>query len=242
MQIDYREDNLWTLYLHIVPKELSGYDYDKYYVGITKQRPQKRWGGNGVNYKSMHFSRAIEKYGWNNIQHIIIANNLTHDEANKFEKTLISKLNSNGKYGYNVSDGGDGGNKKVMYPVNQYDLQGNFIASYESAAEAIRALNIENAHRSRITHCCKKGDPFTTSTYGYMWSYSDCNIPIHPYRRSNQVPVNQFDLNHNFIKRWDSISEAASYYKILPDSIIKTCQGKYHMSCNSKWEYAKEVA
>ena len=33
--IDYREDNQWTVYVHIVPKELSGYKNDKYYVGIT---------------------------------------------------------------------------------------------------------------------------------------------------------------------------------------------------------------
>lgn len=39
--IDYREDAKWTVYIHIVPKELSGYDWDKYYVGITKQKVEK---------------------------------------------------------------------------------------------------------------------------------------------------------------------------------------------------------
>lgn len=41
--IDNRENNHWTVYVHIIPKELSGYDWDKYYVGITSQLPSKRW-------------------------------------------------------------------------------------------------------------------------------------------------------------------------------------------------------
>ena len=48
--IDYREDNQWTVYVHIVPKELSGYKNDKYYVGIPRVRLKHRWHG-GSNYK-----------------------------------------------------------------------------------------------------------------------------------------------------------------------------------------------
>ena len=61
--IDYREDNKWTVYIHIVPKELSGYDYDKYYVGITKQKVEKRWGySSGIHYKkSTRFYEAIKE-------------------------------------------------------------------------------------------------------------------------------------------------------------------------------------
>lgn len=50
------------------------------------------------------FYRAIEKYGWDNITHEIIANNLTKEEAMKFETLLILKLNSHkSKFGYNLS-------------------------------------------------------------------------------------------------------------------------------------------
>ena len=28
------EDRIWSVYLQTVPKEISGYDWDKYYVGI----------------------------------------------------------------------------------------------------------------------------------------------------------------------------------------------------------------
>ena len=108
--IDYREDIKWTVYVHIVPREISGYDHEKYYVGITsKSNPNQRWE-NGYGYRyNKHFFRAIEKYGWNNIQHEIVSSNLTCDEANEMEKTLIKLLQSqNSEYGYNKTSGGKG--------------------------------------------------------------------------------------------------------------------------------------
>ena len=52
----------YCVYLHTSPT-------NKYYVGITKQNPLKRWA-NGRGYcKNKHFYKAILKYGWDNFQH-----------------------------------------------------------------------------------------------------------------------------------------------------------------------------
>ena len=142
--IDNREDTRWSLYVHIVPKEISGYDHDKYYVGITcKKRPQNRWGRNGNCYKGQYFMEAIKKYGWNNMQHEIITTNLTKNEAEKFEIRLIKELNStNSEFGYNISKGG----KYILYknrnvtnkPVKVVLLNYNLIfETYYLAAEYI---------------------------------------------------------------------------------------------------------
>ena len=101
--IDYRDNNKWTVYIHISPS-------DKYYVGITSQKyVSQRWRcGKGYS-KNPHFTRAINKYGWNNFQHEIIAEHLTKDEACDMEKRLIKELNSNDyHYGYNICSGGEG--------------------------------------------------------------------------------------------------------------------------------------
>ena len=74
--VDFRNNNNWTVYVHIVPKELSSYKNDKYYVGVTGRKPEIRWN-NGKNYRHLVFKNAIDKYGWNNIKHEIIAENLT---------------------------------------------------------------------------------------------------------------------------------------------------------------------
>lgn len=73
------------LYIHIVPKEINPYGHDKYYVGITSRHPKIRWM-NGLGYKTQMFYRAIEKYGWDNIEHKIIASNLNQTEAEELEK------------------------------------------------------------------------------------------------------------------------------------------------------------
>lgn len=96
------DERKWCVYVHISPS-------NKYYVGITSQKPKDRWR-NGKGYKSCKgFYNAILKYGWENIQHEIIAERLTEDEAKNFEVLLISKLNSNQKqHGYNITSGGNG--------------------------------------------------------------------------------------------------------------------------------------
>ena len=99
----------YCVYLHTIPKEISGYENDKYYVGITKQGISRRWRKNGKGYETQNFWKVIQKYGWDNIKHEIIAENLTHDEACKLEKEYISSLRTTERqFGYNLTTGGDG--------------------------------------------------------------------------------------------------------------------------------------
>lgn len=103
-------DAKWTVYMHIVPKELTNYHFDKYYIGITSVAPENRWRHNGAGYKcNNYFMNAINKYGWDNITHKIIATNLTRDEACNMEIDLIKEFKSNDKvHGYNLTNGGEG--------------------------------------------------------------------------------------------------------------------------------------
>lgn len=96
----------WLVYIHISPS-------NKRYVGITsKDDPYKRWGNNGTNYKNnKYFYRAIEKYGWDNFQHIIVARGLDEETAKWLEIELIRELDTiNPNKGYNLTKGGDGVN------------------------------------------------------------------------------------------------------------------------------------
>ena len=96
-------DRKYCVYCHTSP---SG----KHYVGITGQRPTRRWN-NGEGYReSPHFYKAILKYGWENIKHEILYDKLSLDEAREKEIELIRRYNSdNPQYGYNLSKGGESG-------------------------------------------------------------------------------------------------------------------------------------
>lgn len=93
----------WSVYIHLFPN-------NKTYVGITSDMPIIRWGKDGSGYKGQVVYSAIQKYGWNNIEHIIFASNLTRLEANNMEILLIEKLNSYIE-GYNQTFGGEGKTK-----------------------------------------------------------------------------------------------------------------------------------
>lgn len=81
----------------------------KCYIGITSQNPRYRWGIDGKKYKNCpFFYKAIQKYGWENIKHEIIATGLIKKEAEDMEVELISKNRSNeDKFGYNILIGGN---------------------------------------------------------------------------------------------------------------------------------------
>lgn len=97
-------NNNYKLYLHKAPN-------GKRYYGITKTDPKKRWS-KGKGYKNnQHFFRAINKYGWDNIKHEVIFDDLTESEAKELEQYMIQWYNTaNRDYGYNISLGGEGCN------------------------------------------------------------------------------------------------------------------------------------
>ena len=93
--------NNFTAYCHISPN-------GKKYVGITSQSVLKRWR-DGYAFNA-HLQSAIDLYGWDNFQHLILAQNLSKEWACAIEQIFIRdwKLQDR-EFGYNISYGGEGG-------------------------------------------------------------------------------------------------------------------------------------
>ena len=92
-----------TIYLH--RNKIN----NKVQIGQTIQPLEDRWK-NGFGYKTCYyFYNAIQKYGWDNFEHIILeqSENWTQEELNNKEKEYIKLFNStNPDYGYNICEGG----------------------------------------------------------------------------------------------------------------------------------------
>lgn len=90
----------YNVYIHIFPNS-------KVYIGITSQKPKRRWN-NGQGYKNnQYMTNAIMKYGWDNVIHKILYTNLKKEEAEETEIKLIKEYKANNKrYGYNIEYGG----------------------------------------------------------------------------------------------------------------------------------------
>lgn len=96
-------DILYCVYLH--RNKIN----NKVYIGQTKfgDNPNKRWlKGEGYNTQP-YFYEDIKRYGWDNFDHTILANNLTLEQANSLEKDFIEAYESlNPSLGYNQMAGG----------------------------------------------------------------------------------------------------------------------------------------
>lgn len=91
---------MYKVYKHTCPN-------GKIYIGITSKEVEERWK-KGLGYKNnKHFTYAIIKYGWDNINHEILCENLHKEEAEQMEIELIKKYKSNiSEFGYNIASGG----------------------------------------------------------------------------------------------------------------------------------------
>lgn len=95
--------NDFTVYMHV--NRING----KRYIGITHfSNLNRRWENGKGYFRNKHFADAIEKYGWDNFNHIIVAQNLDKQSACDLERQLIKQYDTqNREKGYNITDGGE---------------------------------------------------------------------------------------------------------------------------------------
>lgn len=236
---------MYTVYIH--KNKIN----QKVYVGLTKQSPQARWRVGGHGYKKQpKFWEAIEKYGWDNFEHIILSTGLTAEEASQLEKKLIQSFDSI-QNGYNIDEGG------IIHSPSQETIEKIRVSmkgkthtletkekislskekdkkpvicvetgiEYESAASAMKHTGVD---RSSISKVCY-GTMNTAG--GYHW-YFKGEKPI--YLKDKRLkPVMCIDTG----KIYSSTSEAARDTNSDPSNIKKVCDGKYKTTNKLRWKY-----
>ena len=102
--------------------------------------------------------------------------------------------------------------KRMIY---QYDLNGNFIAEYESIREA---MDLTKINRKNIIECC---EGLSITKRNFYWSYKYyMKLPKEIIQRNeknlfvnNLKKVYQYNLDGDFIKEFKSMSEIKKKYK-----------------------------
>jgi len=247
------QNNNWTVYIHTCKVN------QKSYVGITSKPPNIRWK-NGEGYKTQIFYRAIQKYGWDNFIHKIIATNLTEQAAKQMEILLIDRLKTLiTQNGYNVSTGGGGFNgikekankaarAKKSKPVCQYTLNFELVDIYFNANEAHQKTGID---RKSINSCCN-GKLKTAG--GYIWVFNSNrqvfldnkeaiidNIQTDKNKDNFGKTVYQFDRQFNFISKYLSIHDAAKAVNARHCNISKACRGELKTSHGYIWRFENDI-
>ena len=81
-------ENNYSVYQHITPDGM-------YYFGAT-QNVERRWSNNGARYKETSLYPYIEKFGWDNIKHIVLFKDQTRENALFIENFLIETAREDG--------------------------------------------------------------------------------------------------------------------------------------------------
>lgn len=110
---------------------------------------------------------------------------------------------------------------KMKLRIDKFDLQGNYIASFNNATEAGRTCSDnKNAHIHIIEVCLGKRH----YAYGYQWRYSfkdnnDCGIIL-----PKGLEVSIYSLTGELIATFESIREAVRQTGISRDTIQEQCR------------------
>ena len=81
-------ENNYSVYQHVTPDGM-------YYFGQT-QNVERRWSNNGAEYKRTALQPYIEKFGWDNIKHIVLFRDQTRENALFIENFLIETASEDG--------------------------------------------------------------------------------------------------------------------------------------------------
>lgn len=244
----------YIVYKHTFPN-------GKVYIGITKNNENRRWQyGNGYRKQPLIY-RAIKKYKWENIKHDIIYKNLSKIEAEQKEIELIKYYKSTTlKFGYNVDNGGNccgTHSKKTIEKIrnsqlgeknHMYGKKGELCPAYgkklsAETKEKLRKINL-GKHKGELNHMYGKnhseqtkekirkkalGRKFTEEVKKKLSENSTLK------RR-----VNQYDLNGNFIKQYESLKQAEKETGILSQNIGEVCKEKQKYAKGYLWRYVND--
>ena len=132
--------------------------------------------------------------------------------------------------------------KKRKQPIDQYSINGEFIASYDTIKEAGYSNNISEEYHSHISACCKGKKSYAL---GYVWrykgdSYDKYNVNTEHYIRRQ---VDQYSTDGTFIKTYNTVKEAANSCGKSDEylsHITKVCQHKSNSAFGYVWRYHGE--
>ena len=191
-----------------------------------------RYGKDGYQYhKCPYFWNAIQKYGWENFEHIVLIDNLSKEMADIMESELIKKYNTtNVEHGYNITLGGDG---CKLSRIKQYSKFGKYICTYNSIMEASNDTDIpELTIRSS---CANHGTILTRNKY--RWTYEDEELAEIITLHTRNKEINQYNLNGTFIKTWESAKEIEKDYGYNHSKIASCCRGRQKTAYGYIWRY-----
>lgn len=225
----------YTVYKHTSP---SG----KVYIGITRNRLQRRWKGGHGYEANAHFWRAIKAHGWQAFKHEIVAKGMTQQEAEALEIKLIAEHDStNPAKGYNIAPGGN---------IQSAETRAKISAALTGVplSKERRAHLSETRKGRRLSEGCKrkiseshKANPKVQDHILALNRARAGKPKTEEHKRKisesqKRRPVKNIDTGEIF----GGVGEAARSVRGGHANIIKACQGSRLTAYGYRWAYLSE--
>jgi hypothetical protein len=183
----------------------------KYYIGIHYGNIiQDNYYGSGKLIKN-----AIEKYGKENFQQIIIEEFDNSKDAYIKENEIVNENLISEDMCYNLMVGGKGASAGANHPMFgkiRKDILGDNNPAKRTEVKYKISLH-------------KKGD----------------KNPMFGIKPTNIKSVLQYDLNMNLIKEWNDITQASKELNIYNSNISMCCKGKLKTTGGYIWKYKNNL-
>ena len=246
------EERVWKLYKYTCKHN------GLIYFGITSKTLQQRW--NAGYRENPRFQNTINKYGTDGFIKEIILDHLTKDEACAEEIKHIAEFKATDKnIGFNISPGGTApmygrkhseetrkkfsetrrGENNSFYGKKHSKETREHLSEMFKGRKHTEEWKREQSKRSKLWHQTHENPMKSNHRFSGeknpMYGRTGSKSPV-------SVRVYQYDLNDNFIKKFDSLTEAAKEVGLYNGShISEVCRGKRKNCAGYIWKYATEA-
>ena len=223
--------NEYCIYLHLNPTTNQ-----PFYVGVSSnlKRPYN------VGERNPIWKRYVKKYGNYIVE--IPYKNLTKDEAYSLEKELIQKhgrknIDENGIL-VNISTGGDGGNKGIIWSEDQNRRRAESNKGSKRSGETKQKMreaklgikaSEETKQKMRDAKLGKKRPKIREALLGKKQPQS--------FFEKKNKKINQLSLEGEYIKTFPSIKHAAQEINTHYSNISAVLTKRQITAGGYKWEY-----
>lgn len=224
-------------YIYKFTNKINKKSYIGQSVNPEKRKMEHIYGRK--NKQNTYFDKALKKYGIENFDFEIIDCANSTKNIDELEKKYIIFYNSLKPNGYNILKGGreqqGSWNSK---PIDEYDLDGNYLNTYESANYYENFINKEY-NASGIRYSCTKKVHYKDRIFRFKGEEKP-----KPYNKPlpNHISkIYQRDINGSIIKEFYSITEASRQTGISRTSIVGCANGYYKTAGGYLWTKEKNI-
>jgi group I intron endonuclease len=226
----------WCVYMH--ENRLNG----KKYIGITSQKPTRRWQNGGHYSGNAYFYAAIQKHGWDGFRHEILYTDLTQAEAERLEVELIAKYQTQDPAkGYNLAAGGSTNagwhhtaeareriGARTRGTSLSADHREKIAAAQRGEKNHAYGKTLSAEHRGKVS-AALRGRVVTEETKDHI-------------REAKTLTAGRAVVCTTTGARFRSLAEAARQTGVNRSNIVECCRGQRQTAGGCRWAYAEVVS